>query len=75
MTRTQIVYSYAGDLGTTLYCSMSEASDGTRGTARFKKWETCPMCSMEFPADQFARVNGKRLCVPNGCYKDGEVGR
>ena len=65
-------YLYTGVHGTTLSATAYEADVGTRGSAKFQKWAVCPRCGHEFPATQFTKVGGVYLCVPNGCYRDGD---
>jgi hypothetical protein len=50
-----------------------ESDVGTRGTAKFRKWEECPVCGLEYPEDQMVTVGGRRLCVPAGCYRDNDT--
>lgn len=75
VTYTERTYTYTGDSGTTLSITVYEASAGTRGSAKFRKWDVCPVCGLEFPEDKFTVVKGRKLCIPSGCYRDDEHGR
>lgn len=75
VTYTERTYTYTTDTGTTTSITVYEASDGTRGSVRHMKWDVCPVCGLEYPEDKFAKVGGRKLCIPSGCYRDNEYGR
>lgn len=42
----------------------------TRSYAKFRKWERCWQCGIEFPVEKMQKYQGKFYCIPGGCHKD-----
>jgi len=58
--------------GTSYTTNMFVAQYGTRGPAKGRRWYTCQMCGLDYPAEKVILRGGVAYCLPLKCYRDLE---